>query len=490
MNWMINSPFSTTSPAGASSPLLGDVLFSNANPNADLAVAGKPQPKTNTTPVRPQRPSDMPNIDRGLPTTPSYEKEGKAVLSAVNALASKAAGADPKTFNYKKYANDLNAAEKKFDSLLVSDPLKQQFAKSLAKARSYIRVTKAEVPPPELPIAPGGSPKDGTPGNVKRGVQAQADATNKALNRGQRTDPKPYLFGSGALDGNANFERIVGAGSGATLPVYTLTNFPSSVVIAIDLKKVSLVPAATRTASNYSPKGVVQPNPLYANEPIGRFADRAITGGVKDIDQNKFLGAFNAAFFNDYGPETTISLPSLVNGKVTSTGKIEEGNKVALVWDNKAGTASVQPWTANDPTAPSYPQSNGAKPLASPNEVAKGFGKSVGNANANGFVGYNPLTLPEGKTDVRNSGTFVGVNAKGKIAVLVSAGNMTPRQAHQALSSAGYTNVIALDSGPSSQVSMVTNRRNDKGVATRDTESMIGSITNRGVPIPITIQLK
>ena len=89
----------------------------------------------------------------------------------------------------------------------------------------------------------------------------------------------------------------------------------------------------------------------------------------------------------------------------------------------------------------------------------------------------------------------MGINKDGKLAVLVAGDDMTATQAVAHLQKAGYgVQLVKLDSGPSSQLSLVTDRRPASSTETRpvsrDAETVVSSPNARGTPLTISIVLK
>jgi hypothetical protein len=289
---------------------------------------------------------------------------------------------------------------------------------------------------------------------------------------------------------NPNFQRVTGTGSPNKQSVYQPTGEKGSFVLPVNLNKVSLVPMATLSKGASAPTPE-QPNPLYESKSVRDTAVAAKAGSVAGIHKDKIVGAFNSSFFNTDGPKSSMSYATLVNGKVASAGKVETGvTTKAVIWDNHAQSVKVIPWTANT----SGGHKVGDAKLASLKSVETGFGSAVGKAGSNGLVGIDPLAADrKGKDpakDMRNergAGTYIGVNGagKGKMAVLVTS-DLSPRQAVQQLKNAGYGNVVALDSGPSSQLTLKTTR--DQGSTIREKmEQQVISERDRMTPMPIGI---
>jgi hypothetical protein len=354
------------------------------------------------------------------------------------------------------------------------------------------RTTAKEVAPPKLPVPKDDSTNDTNIGSWQASNRENDANQAKISERGSLRDVKPHTQTNNGLDGNDNFKRVVGSADSSKLPVYQVKDKSNSYVMPIDLSKVSLSPSADRSADGKDTPTSAQPNPLYSTSTISDHSASVMSGKRKDIDSSKYLGAFNSAFFNSYRPDTTLSYSSLVNGQVASTGKVEPGKKLLLSWDNKTGVSNLTPWKANTEGGFASTTTAGkAVNLASPNAVKQGFGSLVGNKNANGFVGTDAKSLVgEAKSE---RGTYVGTNGKGKMAVLVAGDNMTAKEAVATLGKAGYnSNVVKLDSGPSSQLSLVTNRQSSNWFTgaktdTRDAENMFDRIKGRETPVPINI---
>lgn len=498
-----NLPMKSPSAGAANLPMVGEgslptsLLFRNPTSKATLSPAFAQSTKI---------PKGVPkSIDRVLPNWKPIndDPKGTSLINTVKTLTKTAVTANVNTFDYSKYAKDLSRAESSFSKLITTDVQKQAFAAAMKQARAAL--PGKEAAPPDLPVARNASTDDKNPASATQGAKAARQNANQAAARGDLVDLTPRKAGNTtAFDGNSSFKRVVGTANSNALPVYQLADKPNSYVMPIDLSKVSLVPTAVRSTNGGSTPTSKQPNPLYKNDSVADFSADASKGKNVGLgtDPSKFLGAFNSAFFNSYGPETSISYASLVAGKVTSTGKVEPGNKLLVSWDNYSQKASIKPWSAN--TSGGFPPAEGSnKPtLASPRAVGRGFGQSVGNSNASGFVGVDAKTAE----DKSERSTFVGINKAGRMAVLVAGDNMTPKEAVAKLNEVGFgVQVVKLDSGPSSQLSLATTRRHSKEALeayrnhygtepvvgpTRDVETMVGSPISRKTPMTIGIVAK
>jgi hypothetical protein len=497
VNWSVNSsnPINTdvqtaVGTAGLDFQTMAALLTTSPGSTQTLLGSTTTLSKAPKTPKKP--PGLPPEIDRVLPKWKRVNDapKGKELITTVNGLYRRAAKGNPNTFDYAGYANDLKAVESTFSNLVTSPVQAREFAAAIKRARSVM--PGEEAAPPHMPLARGGSTNDKNPGSAKAGLDADGKNSARKYARGKLVETQPYVPTANGFDGNPNFTRMVGTANSNKLPVYQIKDASNSYVMPIDLSKISLQPIAQRSANGAGATTSKQPNPLYTNSTVTQFADRAVQGRVPGIDPQKLLGAFNSAFFNTYGPETTISLASMVAGKVTSTGKVEPGDKSVLTWDNKTGAASIKSWSANSKGGYQSDYDNKGVMLASPRAVARGFGKDVGNLNANGFVGTNAKTDTSDKSE---RGTFVGINKAGKLAVLVAGDDMTAAQAVAHLQKAGYgVQVVKLDSGPSSQLSLVTDRKppiaGDTRPVSRDAETVVSSPIARGTPLTIGIVLK
>jgi hypothetical protein len=356
--------------------------------------------------------------------------------------------------------------------------------------------TAKEAAPPKLPVPKDDSTSDTNLGSWQAANREANLNSEKTGSRGRLIDVKPHTTSNNGFDNNSNFKRVEGTADSSKLPVYQIKDKANSFVMPIDLKKVSLAPSADRSADGKNVPTSQQPNPLYTTQTVADHSETVMAGKKAGIDPKKYMGAFNSAFFNSYRPDTTLSYSTLVNGEVTSTGKVEPGKKLLLSWDNKTGASSLTPWKANTEGGFESTTTAGKKvTLASPDAVKKSFGSLVGNKDANGFVGTDAKSLmsdPE-KSKKSERGTYVGTNGKGNMAVLVAGDNMTAKEVVDTFSSAGYkSNVIKLDSGPSSQLSLVTNRQSTNfftGAKTdsRDAENMFNRDKGRETPLPINI---
>jgi hypothetical protein len=342
--------------------------------------------------------------------------------------------------------------------------------------------------PPDLPESPGSTKDDKSNGAVANGLGSMAANAALTQARGTAFDSQTHKNVDNGLDNNPAFTRVIGTANNNKLPVYTPAGANKSYLMPIDLSQVSLVPTAQRSGSTTNTPNSKQPNPLYTNTKVSDFASQAIEGKVAGIDSKKLLAVFNSAYFNEYGARTSISHASLVNGEVTSTGKVEPGDKMLVTWNNSNGSASIRPWAANT-TGGYYTGVNGSGPkLASPNQVKTEFGELVGKKSVSGFVGF------DAKKDFSKEakpGTYVGINSTGRMAVFVVGDNLTSAQAVDHLTRAGYgEQVVKLDAGPSSQLSLTTTRSNARGenvTTDRQPESVVSSILDRRTPMPISI---
>ena len=318
------APFKTMPPGlwPTSAPTTESVASASDCPTSvQLAKA----PKTSKPTVKP--PGLPPEIDRVLPKWRRVNDapKGKEHITTVNGLYRRAAKGNRNTFDYTGYAKDLKAVETNFSNLVTSPVQRREFAAAIQRARSAI--PGKEAAPPRMAQARGGSTDDKNVDSFKAGADAGYKNMTRADGRGDLVETQRYVPTKNGFDGNSNFTRVVGTANSNKLPVYKVAGASKSYVMPIDLSKISLQPIAQRSANGAGVATNKQPNPLYANSTVTQFADRAVQGRVPGIDPQKLLGAFNSAFFNTYGPETTISLASMVAGKVTSTGKVEPGDR-------------------------------------------------------------------------------------------------------------------------------------------------------------------
>jgi hypothetical protein len=407
-------------------------------------------------------------------------------LQAVAAMVKRATVAKQSNspiFDAKRFANSLKAAEQVFATMKPSDAQKKQMAVLVQNGTQLL--PGVEKAPPDLPTAPGGTTDDHSKRAGAAGLAAKAlnAATNQA--RGTLVDTQKHKADAKGLDGNSDFNRVIGTANSNKLPVYQAVGTGNSYLMPIDLSKVSLMPSAERSGSTIGTDLSKQPNPLYKNSRVSDFAAAAT---AKGIDGKKLLAAFNSAYFNTYGSQTTISHASLINGVVTSTGKVEPGKKMLVSWNNRTQEASIKPWAANS-AGGFYSGANGTGwKLASPAAVKKEFGAAVGDKDASGFIGFDAKS---DKSNEAKAGTYVGISKAGKLAVFVVGDNMKTSTAVQYLTKAGYgAQVMKLDAGPSSQLALVTTRlkvTDYQSSTDRLSETMVGSILDRPTPMPIGI---
>jgi hypothetical protein len=281
-------------------------------------------------------------LDRAEKRTPASSIQA---VAAMVQRATVAKQSNSPVFDAKSFASSLKAAEQVFGGMKPTEAQKKQMGVLVQSGTQLLPGT--EKAPPDLPAAKDGAKSDHTNAAGVRGF-AQSKLNSEATKRrGLLVDGERHVNSANGLDNNPAFNRLKGTASNNKLPVYTPVGAGNSYLMPIDLSKVSLVPTAEKSGSTSNTDTSKQPNPLYKNSQVSEFANRATQNSVAGIDGKKFLAAFNSAYFNEYGNETTISHASLVNGKVASTGKIESGEKMVLTWDNQSGAASIKPWQAN-----------------------------------------------------------------------------------------------------------------------------------------------
>jgi hypothetical protein len=492
MNWSVRSVAPVTSAAARSQLGAGQSisdLLVNA-PNLDSASRTLAQAKKPPAGV-------PPSINKVLPDWKSIndEPKAKALIANVNAIVKRAVAADLNTFNQKAFMSEINAARKSFGSLISTSAQKREFTGAVREAQLVVQTKGAAATAANKEIIPDELPDEKRAPKLLRDIgkgvrtgttQAQESAPGTLIDktRHERT--------ANSLDTNSNFDRVPGTGAANQQAVYQPKGDTGTFVMPINLNKVSLVPFAILSPGSKAPTAQ-QPNPQFQSRSIRGWADAAAKGALPGLPKDEFIGAFNSSFFNTDGSKSSMSYGTVVKGKATA-GKVEEGANKAVVWDNKAQTVKVIPWTANS-SGGFYV---GDFKLASLKAVQNQFGKDViGNPNANGLVGVDPLSAhyrgDDPKVDLRNvatAGTYIGVSGqgKGKMAVLVTS-SLSPRQAVAQLRSAGYANVVALDSGPSSQLSLKTTRVSG-GVGRDSMEQKVRSERDRETPMPIGIVAK
>ena len=239
----------------------------------------------------------------------------------------------------------------------------------------------------------------------------------------------------------------------ALLPVYASNDkaLPRTYIVQIDLKKVSLkqlqtpaTPGATASPAN--------PRPEYTTRTASQWNTVANR-------QGRALAVFNTQFFDADAAKSTLSLPTAVDGKVVSAGKAEKGGTLALVWNNRTGTASIRP-ASIDPRLVNH--KDGAHYLS----FAAATSALGLNAGDNALVGFD-AEKHDPDTVEKAGATYVGVTAQGQLLLLSTNTSMSRAKAATELKSAGATRVLMLDSGPSSFLNVA----DGKGTVTAATQS-------------------